>query len=398
MNPLSVADNLDIPAYMWVWEPLADAQGVVRSRLSDPPVLATRVAVDRRGSSTGTNPKINLNVEARKSHNDEDKDIVMLGMPEGSDWVFHAPYSFDRTLLHNPFAMALSNAMGRYASRTRLAEVLIDITQNSLAIGNGAQGDYYGVYNIMEKIRRDKNRVRITKLNMYDNGPLEKTGGYIWKIDRTDTGDTGFGAGGQGFAYYYPKEIEIKQPQRDPQEQYLAGPLASGGFINGLNAALNSATYTDPVTGYAAWLDVPAAIDHHVHNVWTFNVDALRLSGYMHKDRDVVLNGVQTRSKLVYGPQWDFDRALASTDGRDANPVMWRSNSGDLGNRLFQLPVVVQTLWRYRLLPEVHRSMGGVASWCLFSAIGQCADRRAQRAACRSSESGRQQPTHLCEI
>ena len=68
----------------------------------------------------------------------------------------------------------------------------------------------------------------------------------------------------------------------------MAGPLASGGFINGFNAALNSATYTDPVTGYPAWLDVPAAIDHHLHNTWTFNVDALRLSGYMHKDRDVV--------------------------------------------------------------------------------------------------------------
>ena len=350
-NPLSVADNVDVPAYMWVWEPQADAQGDMRSRLLDLPTLATRVAVDRRGSSTGGNPKMNLNVEARKSHDDEDKNIVMLGMPPGSDWVFHAPWQFDRTLIHNRLAMAMSNVMGRYASRSELAEVLIDVTQNALSIGTGAAGDYYGVYNIMEKIRHDKNRVRITKLGMYDNGPLEKTGGYIWKVDRVDTGDTGFGAGGQSFAYYYPKEIEIKEPQRDPQKQYLTS------FLNGVNTAINSATYTDPVTGYAAWIDVPAAIDHHLENVWTFNVDALRLSGYMHKDRDVVMNGVQTRSKLIYGPQWDFDRTLDSTDGRDANPVTWRSTVPDLGTDFFNYP------WWFKLFGDIDFYQKYIDRW-----------------------------------
>jgi hypothetical protein len=64
-------------------------------------------------------------------------------------------------------------------------------------------------------------------------------------------------------------------------------------------------------------------------NVLAFNVDALRLSGYFHKPR----NG-----KLTFGPIWDFDRALGSTDGRDRNPRTWRSTSGDRGTDFFNYP------------------------------------------------------------
>src|SRR4030095_16526597 len=64
-------------------------------------------------------------------------------------------------------------------------------------------------------------------------------------------------------------------------------------------------------------------------NLWTFNVDTLRLSGYFYKDRG---------KKLTYGPIWDFDRALFSTDGRDANPKTWRSQTGDLGTDFFNYP------------------------------------------------------------
>jgi len=60
-----------------------------------------------------------------------------------------------------------------------------------------------------------------------------------------------------------------------------------------------------------------------------FNVDALRLSGYMYKPRG---------GKLMFGPIWDFDRALGSTDGRDNNPRTWRSTSSDRGTDFFNYP------------------------------------------------------------
>src|SRR5262249_20847003 len=62
------------------------------------------------------------------------------------------------------------------------------------------------------------------------------------------------------------------------------------------------------------------------------------------------------------GPLWDFDRALGSTDGRDLNPRVWRSQTGDLGtdfwnypwwNRMFTDPDFFQ-LWidRYQQLRD----------------------------------------------
>jgi hypothetical protein len=314
-------DTGDQPSFMWVWEPGTDG----RARLSSLPTLASRTVVDRRGSSTLGNPKTNFNLEARKGRDEDDRDVDLLGMPQGSDWVFHAPYNFDRSLLHNPFIYTLSNIINRTAMRSKMAEVFVKTNTGALSFTGAASGDYFGVYNVMEKIRRGNDRVEATKLGMYDNDAIGKTGGYITKIDRRDAGDTGFDAGGLtigtlGLCYYYPKEVDMKIPQRDPQEQYLTQ------YYNSTKAALDSANFKDPVTGYAAWIDVPAAIDHHLLNVWAFNVDAFRLSGFMTKERN---------EKLVFGPIWDFDRALSSTDGRDANPATWRSTVPDLGTDFF---------------------------------------------------------------
>lgn len=314
-------DTGDQEAYLWVWYPATPDN---RSRFTNPPDLATRVVIDKRGSSTLGNAKFNLNVEFRKERDNDDRDLPLMGMPAHSDWVFHAPYAFDPSLLHNPLAYAMSNAIGRWASRNRMAEVFVDVTGTSLSFSGSASGDYFGVYNVLEKIRRGNDRLDVKKLDTYDNDAVSKTGGYIFKIDRQDSGDTGVNAGGQTWAYYYPKEIEIKSPHRDPQEQALTAHL------NGMQTALTSAAYKDPVTGYAAWIDVPGAIDHHLINVWTFNVDALRLSGYWHKERS---------GKIVPGPVWDFDRTMSSTDVRDDNPAIWRStNPSDMGTDFFNYP------------------------------------------------------------
>ncbi len=335
----TLPDAVDQSVFMWVWEPSA-LDG--RARLSNLPTLASRGAADRRGSSTLTNAKTNFNFEARKARDDDDNDIPLLGMPDGSDWVFHAPFNYDRSDLHNPFFYALSNSIGRDAMRTRMAEVFVETSGGSLNFTGAASGDYYGAYNVMEKIRRGKERVDVTKLDTYDNDAVGKTGGFIWKVDRLDAGDTGFSAGGQTMAYYYPKENAAKSPQRDPQEQYLTSYIAS------FKTALDSATYTNPITGYAAWLDVGEAVDHHLMNVWTFNVDGLRLSGFLHKERG---------GKIAFGPVWDVDRGLSSTDGRDANPATWRSQTGDLGTDFFNY------IWWVRLFTDADFYQRYIDRW-----------------------------------
>ena len=295
----------DQPGFIWVWEPAAPDN---RARLTNVPTLTARIAIDRRGSSTLGNPKYNLNMEARRARDDDDRAVSLLGMPDGSDYVVSGPFDFDHTEIHNPFVYALSNQIGRYAPATRQAEVFMKVTVGALNF-SGTGNDYYGIYNIMEKIRRDKNRVNIHNLDTYDNDAVGKTGGFIWKVDRLDSGDSGFNAGGQGMAYYYPKEIQVKSPQRDPQEQFLTT------YMNNFNTALQSATWNNPTTGYAAYLDIPEAIDHHLLNLWPMNVDAFRLSGYWHKERG---------GKLIAGPVWDFDRTMfCANDSRADIPSAW---------------------------------------------------------------------------
>jgi hypothetical protein len=276
--------------------------------LTNAPDLSERARFRLRGSSTQGYPKGSYALETWNEFGD-DKKVSILGMPEESDWVFYAPNNFEPALIHNPFMHQLSRDVGRYSSRTRFVEVYLNT-------GGGAvqQANYNGIYVIEEKIKRGKDRVDVDGLQPEHLSPPEVTGGYMLKIDRADPNDFNFSAAGQGsLAYVDPKGEEIRTPARDAQEQYIVG------YLNQYGNALNGANFKDPVNGYAAYFDVPAGIDHHILNVFAFNVDALRLSTYLYKPR----NG-----KITFGPLWDFDRALGSTDGRDANPRVWQSSSG----------------------------------------------------------------------
>ncbi|RME94270.1 MAG: hypothetical protein D6766_06270, partial [Verrucomicrobia bacterium] len=309
-----VPANTDQPAVMLVFEPTADG----RSSLTNAPDFEARVGINIRGSSTQWYPKSSYSVEIWDEAN-EDRDAPLLGMPAESDWVFYAPNNFEPILIHNPFAHALSRQIGRYSPRTRFAEVYVNTRGGPVTSAN-----YMGVYVIEEKIKRSPNRVDIERLAPEHTEPPEVTGGYLLKIDRAnDPSDRTFRAAGQTIIYEYPKGPEMETAARRPQREYIRD------YIEDFGEALNSPNFTDPVRGYRPYIDVPSWIDHHLLNVLMFNVDALRLSAYFYKPRN---------RPIEFGPLWDFDRALNSTDGRDANPRVWRAQTGDRGTDFFNYP------------------------------------------------------------
>ena len=79
--------------------------------------------------------------------NDQDHDVALLGLPAEEDWILQGPFS-DKSLIRNHLIYTLSRDIGRYAARTRFVELE----------GNG---DYRGVYVLMEKIKRDDVRVAL---------------------------------------------------------------------------------------------------------------------------------------------------------------------------------------------------------------------------------------------
>ncbi len=270
--------------------------GSGRTTLNKPYALGTRGGWKQRGSSSSGFEKKAYSIEAWNEFN-RNKDISPLGMPEESDWILNARSQFDRSLMRNAFIYELSNQVGRYAVRTKFVELFLNTNGGNLSYGTSSFQDYDGVYTFMEKISRDNDRVDVERLP--DSVTEEPTiaGGYMLKIDRADPGDAGFGAGGQTIRWVYPKEEDATGPQAAWIQNY----------INEMNASLSTPNYED-------YINVPGWVDHHLLNVLALNADALRLSTYFFKPR---------HEKLDFGPIWDFDRSMESTDGRDDNPSSW---------------------------------------------------------------------------
>lgn len=279
-----------------------------RSPLLGSATTSSRAAVKERGSSTYGEPKHSYALELREAYSDDDDDEALLDMPADSDWVLYAPLDYDRALIRNALAFRLSNELGRYAPRTRFVEVFC--VGNGKAVGQHA---YQGVYVLMERIKVAPDRVSITPIGPDDVASPEVTGGYLWKLDRPGDGESGFTAGTAGGQIRFEFPLVNVDPEEAVIEREQDAYLTS--TLNDLAGALTAADHTHDGVPYSDMVDVDAWVDHHILNTWAKNPDALRLSAYLHKDRE---------GPIVAGPLWDLDRSMACTnDDRSSDPTWW---------------------------------------------------------------------------
>lgn len=314
--PIVILDNWnsgkpssDTDGFWAIIEP--DATGDQRSHMTGDLAIATRCNMKVRGSSSAGFAKYSLSLESQ-DESKEDQNIEPLGLPAESDWVLSGRYTFDRALMRNPLIYQLSNETGEYAVRTRFVEVFLNTGGGNLTYA----GDYFGVYTLMEKIKRDNDRVGVRRLSVGDVSEPDVTGGYLWKKDRLDPGDSGFSVNSMGtFGWVYPKEDEVASAQSTWLRSHL----------NEFDTALYNTNWTNPTTGrhFTEYIDNFSWLRHHWLNTLAMNVDGFRLSGYYYKHHDETNGG-----KVGAGPIWDFDRTMGSTDSRDNNPSQW-DGSGD---------------------------------------------------------------------
>ncbi len=291
-----------------------------RTSLTNAPTLATRAGFRVRGSTSAGMAQSGFAITFLDEFNG-DRDLSPLGLPADADWILYAPNDFEPVMIHNPFIHQLSRDMGRYSPRTRFVEVFF-----VRGAGPVRDANYHGVYVLEEKIKIGKHRVAIDKAGPDDLKSPGVTGGYLLKFDRLGPGEEGLNVAGAGMVFVEPKEQLVTLPQRTPQMKYLRS------YFNDFDRVLHGPDWKDPEKGYASFVDVDAAIDFHVLEVLSGNVDAIVLSTHLYKPR----NG-----KITFGPHWDFDRALGSTDGRDDNPRFWNTGpffSGAWWPRLFTDP------------------------------------------------------------
>ena len=239
-----------------------------------------QITIERRGNSSQWNDKTPYRFETVNEAG-ENNNVSLLGMPEENDWVLYAPWQ-DKSMIRNIITYRMSNDLGKYAPRTKFIELYLN-------------DEYRGVYVLMEKIKRDANRVNISKLNPDEVTGDDLTGGYILKFDWFFTGDNlgGFESeiDGNIYNYHYPKPSDIVAEQ----ENYIIN------YINDFETIMSSDQYADQFTGYPSVLNVDSFVDFILLQELAKNVDAYRLSTYIYKDKESVDN------RLTAGPVWDFD-------------------------------------------------------------------------------------------
>lgn len=278
----TIYDQFRIEAQLWI---INNGEGR-RNYLIDPPNdYDGRIAIELRGCSSGSYPKQQYRFETQDSSGNN-LNVSLLGLPKENDWIFYGPYGVpygDRSLIRNVLAYKLSNDIGRYASRTRFCELVLN-------------NDYRGLYVLMEKIKRDRNRVNISRMDSSDTSGNALTGGYIIKIDKLEGENIGYWESPKGtcYQYHYPKPDQIVAEQRD----YILN------FMNNFESVMYGHNYADPENGYPKYLDIDSFVDHFILNEFCKNVDAYRISAFMYKDRD------SKGGKLNMGPIWDFNLSL----------------------------------------------------------------------------------------
>ena len=255
------------------------------------------IGIEIRGESSQFFDKKSYGFETWDSQYN-DLDVALIGFPEEEDWILYGPFS-DKSLIRNKLIYELSNRMGRYTTKTEFVELTINY-------------EYKGLYIFMEKLKRDKNRIDISKLENADIDEELISGGYIIKIDKSDmeygsytdynSFQSQFDVFGNengdiriNFNYEYPKPGEIHANQKNYIKNYFYE----------FESSLASNNFKDPINGFRKYIDEDSFIDFFILNELSNNVDGYRLSTYLQKDRN---------EKLVIGPIWDFNLSFGNAD------------------------------------------------------------------------------------
>ena len=256
-----------------------------------------KAGVEYRGQSSQGQQMRSFDIELRDAAGLE-APTSLLGMPVESDWVLYAPY-MDKTMMRNYLAYTLSREMGRWASRVRYVELILN-------------NEYQGIYLLAEKIKRDSSRVNISKLLPTDNSGIELTGGYIFSLDKGANGwfssyptPNSPNLARRQFSYVYPKVADITPQQKNYIKQ----------AVDQFELSLQSPNFQDPSTGVRKHADLNSFIDFMIINELSRNVDGYRLSSYFHKNKNL------TDGRIKAGPVWDFDLGFKNADYCDGSLI-----------------------------------------------------------------------------
>jgi subtilisin-like proprotein convertase family protein len=286
-----------------------------------------KIGIEYRGNYSLSLPQKPYSFELRDNGGLE-IDSSLLGMPAEHDWLLLANYN-DKSFARNVLPFHLFNKMGHYSVRSRFVDVVMN-------------GEYQGIYLLAEKIKRDPNRIAISKMLPTDTSGLELSGGYVFKVDYWDDLNSwesnfspiGFPGLDIHYVYYYPSHDVIAISQK----QYLQN------FVNELETSLYANYFADSLYGYRKYISERSFQDYFIVNELARNRDGFKKSRFFFKDKDHP-NG--TYSKLHAGPVWDFDWAWKDmwSGAEDGSGFMYAEVAQDVNAPGWYIRLLQDTLF-----------------------------------------------------
>ena len=240
------------------------------------------------GNSSRGVPKLSYAMEMRDSKGNV-HDTSIFGMPKEHDWDLIAN-DYDYSVMHNAMAQHIFQSMGHYSPRSRIVEVILD-------------GSYFGVYQVMEKVKQGKSRLPIAKLPSTVTSGDSLTGGYIIKCDWNGNGGwtskyTSPSGGAQVYQYDYP------WPVNTAQKNYIHK------YYDSLEAAMYGAKQSSSPGNWRKYGDEKSIMDYMLLLEISDNGDTYYGGSFFtYKERN-------SDGGLIHlGPAWDYDLSFGTWGG-----------------------------------------------------------------------------------
>ena len=258
-----------------------------------------------------------------------DRSMRLMGMESGKEWALYGPF-LDKTMVRNYMCMNLAaEVMGTWVPQMRFCELMLD-------------GEYQGLYLLMETIAVDDNRLDLYKYKQGD--PVMS---YLARIEPYTTPSKEL----DSFSYYTnrmepERQLELVYPGVLNQTQQVKDYVQAD--YNEVERLLYS---SEMRSGSGAWkneLDMDSLVNYYILMEFCGINDTFSASTYFYRD---------VRGKLSIGPVWDFNNAFDNNFMRPASAREFLlSQRGWFAMLMQDEDFVERVISRYRELRETTLS------------------------------------------
>ncbi len=240
------------------------------------------VYIKGRGQSSWGQPKKPYRLKLETS-------AKMFGLRKDKGWILVANYS-DKSLVRNLLAARISKILE------------MDWTPEMLPVDFYLNGEYLGVYNLVENKEVAKHKVDIDLPG----------GDFLLEIEQNLPNPRSFKTA------IARVPVQFEEPELPSNEDFTYVQ----DYLNRFEAALFGDNFTDPETGYRSYIDVRSFVNNYIAQELAKNVD-----GNLRKSSPLTLE--RKRGLCLYF-LWDFDLAFGNADyfenefpGSNAGPEGW---------------------------------------------------------------------------